>query len=428
MSAQPVPTAAVNGHSESILDKLDALSHVDEPTPPALPAIKRLYHADELDTLPPPAPLDEQGELLANSFNVIFGYSGFGKSFYALDKAYHLAQTRNVVYVAAEGASGYAARKNALCIHHKQGSGNLYFWPYAVNLLNTQEVQEFIAALAPLERPIVILDTLARCMVGGDENSAKDMGMAIAACDTVRHTTGEAVIVVHHTGKNGATERGSSALRGAADVMIEIQNDDGLITVACSKMKDSAPFDPRKVRLMEVGESCVLVPAEQIITTKYAPLTTHERQMLEVLSLAIFEDTGAKSSALVDAIVMPRAQLFRRLSRLKTHGYVSQSTKGDPYFITDAGRAKLQEQQEHRPRSINGISHPKAQVSQVSSQSHEVSDTSSIKYHQVSHSLRSDTGDTTETTQTLDTQPSAAQQPPLKVIVHGRMRRNGGAS
>jgi DNA-binding MarR family transcriptional regulator len=426
------PTAA-NGTQPISLDELDQLSHVDEPTPPASPAIKRLLHADELDALPPVTYLDDEGEHPSNSLVVYYGLSGGGKSFRVLGKAFNHAQTRDVVYVAAEGAHGYAARKNALCLHHKQGSGRLFFWPYAVNLLNAVEVQEFIAALAPLDCPIVIFDTLARCMVGGDENSAKDMGIAIAACDTVRHATGETVIIVHHTGKNGSSERGSSALRGAADAMIEITNDDGLITISCSKMKDGSPFEPRHLRLVEVGESCVLVPAEQVITTKHAPLAPHEHQALTVLNYAIFEDTGAKSKDLESAVNMPRPSLFRTLSRLKQRGYISQGAKGDPYYITETGRAKLQdEQQQAAQRSINKKAHSNAQVSLVSSQSQVVSDTVSIKYHPVSHSFRSDTGDTTETTQTHETSTvngntPPAEQPALKVIAHGR-RRNGGAA
>jgi hypothetical protein len=199
-------------------------------------------------------------------------------------------------------------------------------------------------------------------------------------------------------------------------------------------MKDGSPFEPRHLRLVEVGESCVLVPAEQVITTKHAPLAPHERQVLDILDYAIFEDTGAKSKDLESAVNMPRPSLFRTLNRLKQRGYISQGAKGDPYYITDTGRAKLQdEQQQAVQRSINKKLHPNAQVSLVTSQSQVVSDTASIKSHLVSHSFRSDTGDTTETTQphetnTTNSNTPPAEEPTLRVIAHGRMRRNGGAS
>jgi hypothetical protein len=347
---------------------------------------RKLLHADELDSLPPQTWLID-GELPSNALAVLFGPSGSGKSFLALDEAARLAQTHNVVYVAAEGASGYANRKNAWKQHHNQGIGKLHFWTEAVNLMNEKEVQAFIDAISHLEKPIVYIDTLARCMVGGDENSAKDMGIAIAACDTIRRATGELVKVVHHTGKNGTSERGSSALRGAADVMIEVTDDDGVITVACSKMKDAAPFEPRHYRLLPVGDSCVIVPAAHVMVTNDAPLTNRQRKVLETLALAVFEDTGAKASQLTDCV--PAGSLFRVLSELKRRGYIRQADKGDPYFITEEGKQTLRQ-------LSSDIPHPKAQLSQLSSDYHATIDsdhTTPSLLSSLSHTFRCDSDD-----------------------------------
>ena len=68
----------------------------------------------------------------------------------------------------------------------------------------------------------VILDTLARCMVGADENSAKDCGVVVDAMTRLLGRTpgGRGVILgVHHAGKDGKTLRGSSAFEGAADTV-----------------------------------------------------------------------------------------------------------------------------------------------------------------------------------------------------------------
>src|SRR5690606_40752188 len=47
-----------------------------------------------------------------------------------------------------------------------------------------------------------------------------------------------AVVLIHHKGKgNGSRERGSSALRGAVDVMIEVGKDKELITLKCTKSR-----------------------------------------------------------------------------------------------------------------------------------------------------------------------------------------------
>ena len=101
-----------------------------------------------------------------------------------------MAQVAPVVYVAAEGAAGYAGRKLAWCKHHGKGAGQLWFVGEAVNLLDPAEVLTFTAAIRPLAPALVIFDTLARCMIGGDENSARDMGLMVAACDDLRAATG----------------------------------------------------------------------------------------------------------------------------------------------------------------------------------------------------------------------------------------------
>ena len=67
--------------------------------------------------------------------------------------------------------------------------------------------------------------------------------MFVDACRESEQQTGAAILIVHHTGKGTSdtyakpTERGSSALRGAADVMIE-QEAKGIIIVSNDKQKD----------------------------------------------------------------------------------------------------------------------------------------------------------------------------------------------
>jgi RecA-family ATPase len=53
----------------------------------------------------------------------------------------------------------------------------------------------------------------------GDENSAKDMGRLIDQVEWLKKNLGAAALIIHHTGKDGLRERGSSVLRAVADVM-----------------------------------------------------------------------------------------------------------------------------------------------------------------------------------------------------------------
>src|SRR5262249_19093133 len=111
----------------------------------------------------------------------------------------------------------------------------------------------------------VLFDTFARCLCGGDENSAKDVGLAIAGLDRIRTALDATVGVGHHSGKNAETERGSSALRGAADTMIALNRGDAETVLRSEKQKDRAAFEDFRLRLRTVeldgtNSSCVLDP------------------------------------------------------------------------------------------------------------------------------------------------------------------------
>ena len=305
--------------------------------------------ADELDLLPPIS-WHIAGEIPRQSFGALFGPTGSGKSFFALDRALTLAQTACVVYVAAEGAAGYAARKIAWCNHHLQGAGRLYFVGEAVNLLEPLETVDFISAILPITPALVVFDTLARCMIGGDENSARDMGLVIASCDRLRAATGATVLVVHHTGKSGQVERGSSALRAACDFMLGLSGDDDVITLTCEKSKDAEPFDPRTLRLVtiETGRtredgtpetSCVILPGDRVAMA--GVVTPTGRKLLETLSLETFKDAGGRATVLIDVARLSAASFYRTTSALVRDGYVRQSKRGDPYFITAQGELTL---------------------------------------------------------------------------------------
>jgi hypothetical protein len=176
-----------------------------------------------------------KGLLDCGALSCVYGDSNVGKTFVAMDIAYHIARgwrwaglkvaQANVLYVAAEGGGGVAKRVRALMDLHGDPGAAFDVLPQGVDLLDPDaDVGPLIAALTRgtagggKEYGLVVLDTLARVMAGGDENAAQDMGALIRNVDRVRRATGAHVMLIHHTGKkveNGA--RGSSALRAALD-------------------------------------------------------------------------------------------------------------------------------------------------------------------------------------------------------------------
>lgn len=222
----------------------------------------------------------------------LYGLPGGGKTFFAqsagyqisigknlLDGAKHIEQGK-VLYVSGEGRSGLGKRAHALVDSHGVMPKDFSFVTEGIDLLDHNSRARFVDLVGQMKPSLVVLDTLARTIGGGDENSASDMGKYIAAVDAIRDASGGSVLIVHHSNKSDArNERGSSALRGAADVMINCVKDrhSGVVTLRCEKSKDSAPFHPIHLRLEEVqlsaypGEtSCVLVPSDAPVRKSHA--------------------------------------------------------------------------------------------------------------------------------------------------------------
>jgi hypothetical protein len=295
----------------------------------------RLIPADHLKELPPTEILGRT-RFIARGLNVVFGASGAFKSFYTLDAALTIAQSSPVVYVAAEGVGGMFKRVAAWCEHNGLPSGQLYFACEEINLLDPASVKGLIVAAEPLKPSLIIFDTLARCIPGGDENSAKDMGLAVRNSAVIQRQLRTAITWIHHTNRADRGERGSGAIRGAADAMIELSaNGDSVIRVSCSKLKDDEPWVTEELRFHSVGSSGVLIPADGGDGRK---LSAQEMQILEFLSLEVFETAGARAIQIVNSLNIPERKIYHTLSHLKRELHVQHDSKGDPYRLTDSGR------------------------------------------------------------------------------------------
>lgn len=193
-----------------------------------------------------------KGVLPQASLAVVFGASGSGKSFFTFDMCAAIVRgepwrgARVVpgrgVYVVAEGAGGFRNRLEAYCEQHGVAPADLGMGliANAPNLMDKLQVNELIVDLQAFgDISFIVMDTYARVMVGGNENDAKDVGMVLAQCAKIHRMTGAMVILVHHSGKDdGAGARGSSALRAAADVEIQVKGDSKARGAKVTKQKD----------------------------------------------------------------------------------------------------------------------------------------------------------------------------------------------
>lgn len=167
------------------------------------------------------------------------GPPGAGKSLVALDWSLCLGAglpvlgesvTRaGVVYLGAEDAEGIRHRKEAWKATYGRSPGFELVTP-GVELPDLADVSGFIDALRsiagvmagqgiPLR--LLVIDTLAASMSGGDENLGAEMGKVLSNLRRIITEVGVAVLVLTHTGKDyGRGVRGWSGQQADADTVI----------------------------------------------------------------------------------------------------------------------------------------------------------------------------------------------------------------
>ncbi len=232
--------------------------------------------------------------LPASDLIMLYGASGSGKSFVALDMALAIATGRpwmgqktrqgKVVIIAAEGAGGYGTRLQALCQHHGVDPATLDIGLITVppNLLNNEHVVELVASLRTVEGiSMIIVDTLAQTTPGANENAGEDMGLALSNTRAIGDTTDTTVMLVHHNGKDASKgARGWSGMRAAVDCEVEVSRDreTNIGQILLTKQKDGRDGLKWNFRLENVvlsmdedGDeitSCVIVETEAAAKTE----------------------------------------------------------------------------------------------------------------------------------------------------------------
>ncbi|PAU96700.1 AAA family ATPase [Paracoccus salipaludis] len=206
-----------------------------------------------------------KGWLDRGAASVLYGDSNVGKTFFALDLAAHVAAGEDwhghrvpsgekwagpVIYVASEGGTGINNRLEAMrrtqpeLMQRVDANGDLCILSAPIDLCTAEDAAYLAEAISEEfdNKPsLIVVDTLARAMGNGDENTAKDMGQFVRNIDLLREATGAHVMVIHHSGKDASRgARGSGSLRAAVDTEIELTRADGIIMAEARKQRDMA--------------------------------------------------------------------------------------------------------------------------------------------------------------------------------------------
>lgn len=258
-----------------------------------------LIACDEVGAMEMPRDFVE-GLLTEGGASVIYGESNVGKSFWILDLAAHVSMGKAwrygevevdqgaVIYVALEGTHGMRNRIEAMKREGILSPGApLYLCFAPVSLLDPThgsklaETVKAAAAQSQLPCRLVVIDTMARAMAGGNENAGEDMTAAVAVIDEVKAATGAHVAIVHHCGKDVAKgARGHSSLRAAVDTEVEVFRPEGehISTVRVTKQRDLERGEPMpfSLKVVEVGTdtrgkpvtSCVVKHEDEIMASQ----------------------------------------------------------------------------------------------------------------------------------------------------------------
>jgi hypothetical protein len=306
-----------------------------------------------------------KGVLPQAGLAVVYGASGSGKSFAVLDMVLAIARGTpwrdrkvrqgKVAYIAAEGADGFRKRLAAYAQHQ---AIDLATVPMTVlngapNLLEVKDAVDLVVGVeAAGGADVIVVDTLAQTMPGGNENAGEDMGKALAHCRRIHQRTGALVILIHHSGKDAAKgARGWSGLRAAADAEIEVLRDEatGQRSLRLSKNKDGEDglqwgFELQIVQLgvdedLDPITSCVVAEAELKAPQGGKPMGPVETVVhAVVMEMGEFQSSGIEVDAVIKEAIkrLPEAEEGKRdTRRQRVRRALSTLSAGDfaPFYM-----------------------------------------------------------------------------------------------
>lgn len=252
---------------------------------------------DEIDTTFDTQPLIED-YLDQAAVSILYGNSNTGKTFVALDIAYHVATgtpwnqhfvTQGAVaFLAAEGGRSATNRIQALKQYYSTPFFPLALIPCQINLFDSNtDFKAFIDLITSAELKtgpirLIVIDTLSRALAGGNENDSQDMGEFVKNITFIKEHFKCHVLIVHHSGKDtNKGARGHSLLRAAVDTEIELTNE--LITTTKQRDMEFAKPLGFKLNVINLGETTRGKPITSCVIEYYDATKSADRDQMNRL-------------------------------------------------------------------------------------------------------------------------------------------------
>jgi hypothetical protein len=273
----------------------------------------KLLNRNEILALPP-LEWRVKDVLPTRGVAAIYGPSGSGKSFLAIDVATAIClgtdwfgnkcKPTSVIYIGLEGSAGIQNRVKAWEIGRgKRLPTNFSAVLADFDLTNAADIQAIIDQTP--KASVLIIDTLNRATPGRDENSSSDMGLTLAGAKSLEQGIEGLVVLIHHTGKDQSRgPRGHSSLYGALDAALVVTKTGGTKTWSQGKLKDGPDEEKFSFRLQShvVGRdedgtnetSCTVEPEPSALQPQRPPTPKGSQQKPAYEALKTLVDRSPK--------------------------------------------------------------------------------------------------------------------------------------
>jgi hypothetical protein len=253
-----------------------------------------------------------------HSLSFMFGESGCGKTFIALDMAASIAMglpdwqgykahQGNVLYVGGEDEDGMTARLVAVAIRYGvDGIPGLYTIKSEFSLTEPKAYELLVRTIRNrlrIKPDLIVFDTL-NVYYGGDENSSTDYGtFKRDFLSPLMAEFGCSILILHHSGIIDKDRmRGTTAMKGGANTVIKVEKDkDDVVTLTLDKCRNNKAQVEESVRLKEIPLPALGMDEDGEIATSMivvpydgTKLTQTAAKYLEILKPAI-GDAGTVS-------------------------------------------------------------------------------------------------------------------------------------
>jgi hypothetical protein len=220
------------------------------------PLSEKIKTMSDLLSPQPPVEWIVKDFIAEENLSIVYGDSGSGKTWMMLHMMGCIAVGNDwmgkevrqapVLLIDEESGNNRLARRMQKIIPIMGGDETTPFYSISmagVDLRDASVLFDIEKIIIENKIKLVCLDALMDLIPGADENSVKEILPAFSGLKKIIEKLGTTFVMIHHSKKDGGGYRGSSAIKGVVDTMIEIEKPllSDIMKVAMTKNRDGEP-------------------------------------------------------------------------------------------------------------------------------------------------------------------------------------------